>query len=56
MENFNRQKRKYEDDGAPVSRERVEKELNDALLSAAAIPISKDILDVIHNLVNKGYI
>ena len=54
MENFDQQKRKYEDDGAPVSRERVEKELNDALLSTAAIPISKDILDVIHILVNEG--
>ena len=46
-----------EDDGAPVPRERLEKELSDALLtSTAAIPISSELLDIVHNLVNEGEI
>lgn len=58
--NTNRRKRRrYEkDDDAPVSRERVKKELTDAaLLSAAAdtvFPISNDLIDIVHNLVNEG--
>ena len=47
-----RRKHKQEDNGAPVSRERVEKELNDALHSIHNIPISKQMLDKVCKLVN----